>query len=451
VSSKGDLDRAEAAARKAIDLGDENTQYHLGVIHFNRQQYPESRQAFERFLKRQEGHVGALKYLALAFLRMNQPAEAVKVHLRILEVYFNENLLDEARQVRQTILELDPANAEVQRYDLGQTAASVEAALPEEASGGPSPEESARQEEEQQSSLLSQAQSFVDKGFYEQAIDVYLEMLKRWPQLPDVRVRLQQVYALVARSLEPVEKAPSAEEIKSELERELRQHVQREMEEQARAAQERQRDLDRRREEEQERLRQELEGKLQEHRKSKEEEWRQQLTREFEEKQRQLTLQQERVANEQARMMESRAEMEKRIREQIEREMRDKTEKEQEIRTVLNREAEVQRQEEEERERYLARKREEEAARAKVNQEILQGMERLRREKEMETKGPARIQASEQAPAAVAAPSAESLEDPFVRQSLADIYAAQGLYVEALKIYEKILNEEPNNEHVREK
>jgi tetratricopeptide (TPR) repeat protein len=45
----------------------------------------------------------------------------------------------------------------------------------------------------------------------------------------------------------------------------------------------------------------------------------------------------------------------------------------------------------------------------------------------------------------------ENLEDPFVRQTLADIYAKQGLYLEALKIYERILTEEPNNEEVREK
>jgi tetratricopeptide (TPR) repeat protein len=44
-----------------------------------------------------------------------------------------------------------------------------------------------------------------------------------------------------------------------------------------------------------------------------------------------------------------------------------------------------------------------------------------------------------------------ALNDPIVRQSLADIYAKQGLFVEAVKIYEKILNEDPNNDEVREK
>jgi pentatricopeptide repeat protein len=34
---------------------------------------------------------------------------------------------------------------------------------------------------------------------------------------------------------------------------------------------------------------------------------------------------------------------------------------------------------------------------------------------------------------------------------LADIYAKQGLFVEALKIYERILNEDPDNEDVKEK
>jgi tetratricopeptide (TPR) repeat protein len=48
-------------------------------------------------------------------------------------------------------------------------------------------------------------------------------------------------------------------------------------------------------------------------------------------------------------------------------------------------------------------------------------------------------------------PSKEVLDDPFIRQTLADIYAKQGLYMEALKIYERILNDEPDNHDVKEK
>jgi hypothetical protein len=93
-------------------------------------------------------------------------------------------------------------------------------------------------------------------------------------------------------------------------------------------------------------------------------------------------------------------------------------------------------------------KKEEEEEKAKINQEILQGMERLRMEKERESK-PSPAQKS---PAKREAPAVqESLDDPFIRQTLADIYAKQGLYLEALKIYERILIEEPNNEDVREK
>src|SRR5581483_8745130 len=94
-----------------------------------------------------------------------------------------------------------------------------------------------------------------------------------------------------------------------------------------------------------------------------------------------------------------------------------------------------------------------EAAKAKVNQEILQGMERLRHEKEKEIKSapaPTPKATPEEAPA-VHSPTAQELDDPFIRQTLAEIYAKQGFYVEALKIYERILNEEPNNEDVKEK
>lgn len=464
--SKNDLAKAEEAANRTIELGDLNTFYHLGVIFFNQQKYMESRGAFEKFLKQQEGHVGALKYLALSYLRLNQPAEAVLVYLRILDIYFNENLLDEAREVRQTILELDPTNEAVGKYPLDQNLVAATEPEAPSAPTGPSPEEIAKQELEQQQIFLIQAQTFTEKGFYEQAIDIYLDMLKRWPHLPDIRVRLQQVYALMARAMEPQEKPPSAEEIKSSLERELREQMKKELDEQARLAQERQREQDSRRDQEQMRLKQELESKLLEqvHR-TKEDELRLQMTREFEEKQRLLSLEREKLEKEKndsftrlkAELEETKSSLEQRIREQVEREMKEKLEKDSQREAQLKQalaEQEKQRKfEEAARDQYANQKKEQEAAKAKVNQEILQGMERLRHEKEKEVKS-----APAPAPKAVPeeaqtthSPTAQELDDPFIRQTLAEIYAKQGFYVEALKIYERILNEEPNNEDVKEK
>ena len=458
--SKNELSQAQEAAQKAIDLGDITTYYHLGVVHFNQQKYGESRQAFEKFLASQEGHVGALKYLALSFLRLGQAADAVGVYLKILDVYFNENLLDEAREVRQTILELDPANEAVNRYPLEQ---AVPAAPYAESAAASAIEEGSAEE---QQALLSQAAGFTERGFYEQAIDIYLDMLKRWPQLPEIRIRLQQVYALMARAAEPAEKPPSADEIKSELERELREQMRRELEEQARAVQEHQRELEQKRELEQLRLKQELESKLMEQvNRSKEEELRQQLARELEEKQRLLASERERLEKEKTDSLDrlkdefekSRQSMEQKIRAQIEKETKERLEREVQLKTALEQEEENRKKEEEERKKYAAQKKEQEAAKAKINQEILQGMERLRLEKEKEAKSapPAPMPSPKSQSSGVgpnpAPDSQESLDDPFVRQTLAEIYAKQGLYVEALKIYEKILNEEPNNEDVREK
>ncbi len=465
--SKNDMGKAEEAAQKAIELGDQNTFYHLGVIFFNQQKYPESRTAFEKFLKQQDSHVGALKYLALVFLRLNQTQDAVGVYVKILDVYFNEDLLDEAREVRQTILELDPQNEAVKRYALDQhlVSAEPEAAAP----AGPSPEEVAQVEAEQQAGHLAQAEAFTEKGFYEQAIDIYLDMLKRWPDLPDIRIRLQQVYALVARSMEPAEKYPSPEEIKTELEKELREQMRRELEEQARVVQEHQREFERKRELEQLQLKQELESKLLEQvQKSKEGELRLQLAREYEEKQRALSLERDILEKEKndsynrlkAELEETKSSFEQRIREQVEREMREKSEKDSQLKAALQQEEEQRRKEEEERRQYALQKRDQEMARAKINQEIHQGMERLRLEKEKETKSqpppsspaaPERMAVVETVGSAVPLASPEVLEDPFIRQTLADIYSKQGLYVEALKIYERILNDEPHNEDVREK
>src|SRR5581483_7003560 len=147
---------------------------------------------------------------------------------------------------------------------------------------------------------------------------------------------------------------------------------------------------------------------------------------------------------------ETKISLEQKIREQVEREIKDKLERDGQREIQLQ---EALRQEDE-RKQYASKKRELEAAKAKINQEILQGMERLRVEKEKEVKkqtvnGPADNSGSAINP--IMLETQESLDDPFVRQTLAEIYAKQGLYVEALKIYEKILNEEPNNEDVREK
>ncbi len=530
--SKNDLKKAEETAQKSIQLGDQNTYYHLGVIYFNQQKYNESREAFERFLRQQEAHVGALKYLALTYLRLNQSAEAVQVYLRILEVYFNENLLDEARDVRQTILELDPQNEAVKRFALDQhliAPESLDAALSVSTA-----DESARLEAEQQQDLLSQAAAYTEKGFYEQAIDVYLDMLKRWPEWPDLRIRLQQVYALMARAIEPVEKRPSSEEIKSELEKELREQMKKELEEQARAAHEHQREQDMKRELEQMKLKQELETKLLEQvQRSKEEDLRHQMTREFEERQRILALEREKLEKEKsdsfsrlkAELEETKTSLEQKIREQVEREMKDKFEKENQrqiqlekdlrekevqkqaqlekemkerlekeslrqaqlekelrekeallekelkekmekedqrqlqLKMALEQEAQKRQHEEEERKKFITQRQEQEAAKAKINQEILQGMERLRLEKEKEVRtSPVVLPTSSEKTVLVESSNAPSggvsqevLDDPFIRQTLADIYAKQGLYVEALKIYERILNDEPHNEDVRGK
>lgn len=510
--SKNDFEKAEAAAQKAIEFGDLNTFYHLGVIFFNQQKYEEAYKAFEKFLKQQEGHVGALKYLALSYLRLNQNSKAVQVYLKILDVYFNENLLDESREVRQTILELDPNNDLVGKYPLDQQVSAIEE-LPEPTNSiaGATSEEAAQLETEEQQTLLSQAQTFTERGFYEQAIDVYLEMLKRWPDFADIRVRLQQVYALIARAMEPVEKYPSPEEIKSELERELREQMRRELEEQAKVVQERQKELEQKTELDQMRLKQELETKLLEQvqrsskddelrqklisefeekqklmlrerekieqerneslllaqaNRSTEDELRRQIAREFEEKQRLLSIERESLEKEKSEsfkrlkeeLEETKISLEQKIREQVEREIKDKLERdgqrEIQLQEALRQEEKKRQREEDERKQYASQKRELEAAKAKINQEILQGMERLRVEKEKEVKkqtvnGPADNSGSAINP--IMLETQESLDDPFVRQTLAEIYAKQGLYVEALKIYEKILNEEPNNEDVREK
>ena len=509
--SRNDLEHARETTQRAIDFGDVEAYYHLGVIHFNQERFGESLQCFRRFLQKQETHVGALKYLALCHLKLNQHAEAVQAYLRILSVYVNENLLDEAREVRQTILELDPSNEAVKSITLDPVVepqppqAPVEVAPPAvPAAPAPvAPEEPALTTEKEQQAFLEHAQGFVEKGLYDQAIDLYLEMIKRWPSWNEIKVRLQQVYALMVKPAEPAVKGPSPEQMKTELEHELREQMKSELEAQARRMSEEQarmqaerleeiQRIKRDQEEERKNLQKELEEKmLEQMRKSRaQDEQRDQLQHEFEERQKSLSQEWEKFEREKEEsalklrqdMEKSQKELEGRLRDQVEREFREKlekeaAEKEQREREQRERDEKVKalmKQEDDERRRYEEEKNQKKAEDSLQN-EIFSRMERLRGEKEKEPvpppiapKSSATAVPPEGAPVStpsevlqevnkpITAPSSSAanelaLNDPFVRQTLADIYAKQGLFVEAVKIYEKILNEDPNNDEVREK
>ncbi len=389
------------------------------------------------------------------------------------------------------ILEMDPENEDVKTYSLGLNPPPLEAPIPEEpaapdAALAAASAEAPNDDEQDKKNMLAQAESYSEKGLFEQSIDVYLDMLKRWPEWPEIRTRLQQVYALMARAAEPVEKHPSPEQIKAELEHELKEQMRKEMEEQTRRlaeeqkrySQERQFEAEMKRELEQMRLKQDLESKLMEQvQRTKEDELREKISKEFEERQMKLLQERERLDKEKLESInkikdeleQTKLSYEQKIREQVEREMKDRfqseaAEKERREKDAA-REAQLQaalQKQEQERARFEEQKKVHETARAQVDQEISHGMERLRQEKEREKKNapPAPIH-----PPAVSKPSGsvvpaaqlgsatgnDSLEDPFIRQTLADIYAKQGLFVEALKIYERILNEDPDNEDVKEK
>jgi len=358
----------------------------------------------------------------------------------------------------------------------------------------------------EQDGLMTAAETFEAKGLYDQAVDQYLELLQIWPDHVEARARLQKVYVLMAKAAEPEKTGPTPEEMRAELERELREQMKKEIEEQTRhlaqeqerLAAERQGAIDQVRQEqdkERQRLQQEMESKLLEEirRSKREEELRQQLQKELEEKQKMMDLQREKMEAEKvdafnqmkSDLEKAQRELEQKVREQVETEIKDRAEREaREREKQAEREAKVQellKKEQEERRRYEEEKKVQANAQVRVNREITDGLERLRREKEKESSSPSFYPAAVRktapvslnpvppSPASVmesfeisesigkeeALPSAsaeeDNLEDPFVRQTLADIYAKQGLFVEAVKIYEKILNDEPDNEEVRNK
>lgn len=400
--SRNDLEHARETAQRAIDLGDVEAYYHLGVIHFNQERFGESLQCFRRFLQKQETHVGALKYLALCHLKLNQHPEAVQAYLRILSVYVNENLLEEAREVRQTILELDPTNEAIKSITLdasvpGNPAQSVSG--PETAAPAPTAPVTtapAVTPEQEQQAFLEHAQEFVEKGLYDQAIDLYLEMIKRWPAWMEIKARLQQVYALMVKPAEPAVKAPSAEEMKADLERELRAQMKAELENQARRLMEEQAKMQAERLLEIERIKQEQEGErrrlqkeleekmLEQLRKSNEDaEERERLRKEFEERQRSIAQdleKYEREKEESVRLLREQVERAQRekdasvnmLREEMERSQKDKDASVEKLRAEMER---SQREKDE-----AAAKLREEMERAQ--REKLESVEKLRAEVE---------------------------------------------------------------------
>jgi tetratricopeptide (TPR) repeat protein len=490
--SKKELANAKQLALKCIEMGDQDSFYYLGVIFYELSDFLESQNYFKKFINVHPMHLEALKYLALVCLRLNQNVEAVRTYEAIIKIYQKENRHNEIKETCQTILELDPKN---------ELALSmhVTSSVPSSFSNVQNKPEPAapvvRNEHVDPKQLLSEATQLVQRGLYEQAADLYLEILKHWPQQSEAKVKLQQVYVLMANinNNQDDSNVKTQDQLRKELEEEyqskfyeyLNEHTNKIKLEYEDILKNREKEIERIKTE-QEKEKAELQKKLNEQTKNSMdfEESKQKLEHEFEIKQRLLDDERKRIEKEkQGSLDELKKELEG-TKFQLEQTMQQQIEQEVQLRlkhelSEANRKKEIElqiqksnRNDQKTIELYLMDKKEKKVIQDRIMNEISAGMERLQMEKENfyrqdnrstpiaenslnfireNTKIEEAFERKSEAEPRMNAAVHQSSSDHFVRQTLADIYSKQGMFLEAVKIYEQILIDNPKNDEVREK
>jgi tetratricopeptide (TPR) repeat protein len=257
--------------------------------------------------------------------------------------------------------------------------------------------------QEELKAQLAIASDYVKQGLVQEAIEIYQQLLESHPNHPELKEKLNQAYTAYVKTGDDVIDALEAEKkAKEEEEKHLRQEMEKKALEEAK------------------RLRAEMEQKA----------------RVEAEKQARAELEKK-----------AREEAEKRAAEEMDRMAREAVSKKnkEEVEKKVKEELEKRAQEE------AAKKTKEEVDR-KVKEEL---MKRAQEEKEKNSKKapvPAsEIKTSRTEPPSKGDQALEEDKDGFMTIAVADIYTRQGLYDEASKIYNRILQMEPDNLEAKKK
>ena len=313
----------------------------------------------------------------------------------------------------------------------------VAAAAPPPVAHSPAPAQPEPAESDSEAELKSQleiAQNYVSQNLVEEAIEIYQQLLETYPNHPEVRAKLNEAYTLYVKSGEEVLGALEEErKAKEEEEKRLREDIER------RAREERERkeraEADRRaREEAERRAREEAELRARE----------EALQRAKEDNERKIRDEMERrLRDEQDK--KSKEESERKLREEMETKVRAEMEKK--VREDFERKAH---EDADRKAREEAERRAHEEADRKAREEA----ERKARETSV-PKSTAPAYAAQKSAQVTASSKGESVgydsKDDFMTIAVADIYVRQGLFEEAFKIYNRIVEMEPDNFEARKK
>ncbi len=293
---------------------------------------------------------------------------------------------------------------------------------------------------------LSIADNYVKQEMVEEAIEIYQRLAEAHPEEAGIKEKLNQAYTAYVKTGEDVLGALEAEKkvkeeedkrIHAEMEKKAQEEVRRlqlEMEQKARMEAEvrirmelerkAKEDVERKIQEEAERkIREEAERKVQEEAERNAREGAERKIRE--EAERKVREEAERKVREEAERR-AREEMDKRAHEEAVRKVKEEAERKvrDEEQRKIREEAEARRKEREEKER---KNREESEKNSKKNAPI------------------GNIKVFREEPTSKSDSLVEDGKDEFMTIAVADIYARQGLLEEAIKIYKRILQMEPDN------
>lgn len=402
-----------------------------------------ARAILERFEELSNRHWGVLKAKAEFLLEKDQPQEAEEIFAQAARAVWEEKP-KEAETLWEKVLEINPKNADALaalKREQPQEPMAEEEKKPEpifsisakvvdleeeekekktEPASPPKPPEAppSAAPADPEADLKAQiqiAEGYVAQGLVEEAIELYQQLLELHPDHSEVKKKLNEAYSLYVKG---------GEEVLNALESERRT-----------------------KEEEAKRLREEIEKRVQEEeaRKAKEEEERRR--REEEEAKRRKAELEQRLKEEAAKQAE------KKLREEMERKIRE------ELEAKLKAEAERKAKEEAERKakEEAERKAKEEALKKQLEEAEAKAREAARlkaqREAELREKDEKLLKKHEtlEKKQSVSAGDSTAAKDEFMTVAVADIYARQGLHEEALRIYRKILEIEPDNFEAKKK
>ncbi|HTC21404.1 MAG TPA: tetratricopeptide repeat protein [bacterium] len=408
-----------------------------------------------------ENSTAAYTKLADSLKNMEDKNGAADAYFKLVLVYEKQNKKDLVGEFLRKTLELNPGHSEAQKRMMGEVMAgappSPAAKAPEPASktAAPAPkapagvldleQDAAKPFEEPPRSApvpaappsmpaaaektravaveldhhddladqMSIAENYLKQGLVEEAIEIYQQLAETHPEDAEIKTKLNQAYTAYVKTGEDVIGALEEEKkAKEEEDRRLRAEMEKKAQEDTR------------------RLREELEQKARL-------EAEKQARAEFEKK-----------AHEEAEMkakeeMErlSRAEAEKRFKEEVERKTREEVERRLKEESLKKTKEEVERKVREELEKK---------ARDEAERRIREEAERRVQEDKRRAASAGDLSTSRTPPPSKGDVLEEN-RDEFMTIAVADIYVRQGLVEEAVKIYHRIVQNEPNNLEAKKK